>query len=129
VLDSSASIQTPALTKLPEPVNIPTSSKTSPGRATINLGAPAPAGSVLVVSENYYPGWQAIVDGRAAQVYRANYNLLGVPLPAGARTVELSFHDPAYTPGKLLTIIALVASVLLLAAGAVAERSRRTAIA
>jgi len=128
VLDSSASIQTPAMTKLPEPLNIPTSSKMSPGRASVSLSAPAPAGAVLVVSENYYPGWQATVDGRSAQVYRANYNLLGVPLPAGARTVELTFHDPAYRTGKLLTIIALIASVLLLAAGAVTERARRPAI-
>jgi uncharacterized membrane protein YfhO len=62
-------------------------------------------------------------------VYRANYNLIGVPLPTGARTIELTFHDPAYATGKLLTIVALVVSVLLLVGGAVAERRRGNAIA
>ena len=130
VLDSAAPVQTPPLSGLPEPLRIATStSKLAPGRASIDLASPAPAGAVLVVSENYFPGWQASVDGRAAPVYRANFNLLGVPLPAGARTVQLTFHDPAYSTGKLLTVIALVASLVLLVAGVARERMRRSAIA
>jgi len=130
VLDSSVPLQTPPLSGLPQPLAIAaTTSKMAPGQASIGLSAPAPAGAVLVVSENYFPGWQASVDGRPAPVYRANYNLLGVPLPAGARAVQLVFHDPAYATGKLLTNVALVLSLLLLVGGAVAERRRGSAIA
>ena len=130
VLDSSTPVQTPPLATLPQPLAIATTtSKMSPGRATIDLGAPAPAGAVLVVSENYFPGWQALVDGRATPVYRANFNLLGVLLPTGARAVQLTFHDPAYSTGRMLTIVALVVSLLLLVAGVAMERRRRSAIA
>jgi hypothetical protein len=130
VLDSSVPLQTPPLAGLPQPNGITTTaSRLAPGQASIDLSAPAPAGAMLVVSENYFPGWQAHVDGRPATVYRANYNLLGVPLPAGARAVQLVFHDPAYSAGKLLTIIALVVSLLLLVGGGVAERRRGSAIA
>jgi hypothetical protein len=130
VLDSSVPLQTPPLTGLPQPAAITaTTAKMSPGEASFGLSAPAPAGAVLVVSENYFPGWQASVDGRSAPVYRANYNLLGVPLPAGARAVELVFHDPAYSTGKLLTNVALVLSVVLLVGGVVMQRRRRSAIA
>jgi len=62
-------------------------------------------------------------------VYRANFNLLGLLLPTGARAVQLTFHDPAYSTGRLLTIVALVVSLLLLVAGVAMERMRRSAVA
>jgi uncharacterized membrane protein YfhO len=99
-----------------------------PGHATIALSAPAPAGAALVVSENYFPGWTASVDGRSTPVYRADFNLIGVPLPAGARNVELTFHDAAVSTGKAVTLTALLLAVVALAAGLVTDR-RRTRLA
>src|SRR5260221_2535054 len=75
-----------------------------PGHAVITLAAPAPEGSTLVVSENFYPGWRALVDGKAGNAFRADFNLIGVPLPAGARTVGLHFPDDARDTGKSNTI-------------------------
>jgi len=130
VFDSTAPIQTPPLKGLPQPASISaTTSKLSAGQASIGLSAPAPAGAVLVVSENYFPGWHAFVDGRPTPVYRANFNLIGVPLPAGARAVQLTFHDPALSTGKLLTSVAIALSLLLLAGGVLSDRRRRRAIA
>ena len=61
-----------------------------PGHIAVELSAPAPAGSALVVSENYFPGWTASVDGHApAPAVRTDYTFLGVPLPAGATKVLL----------------------------------------
>jgi uncharacterized membrane protein YfhO len=77
-----------------------------------------------VVSENYYPGWTAAVAGQSAIVVRANFNLIGVALPAGAREVQLSFRDRAYGKGKTLTLIALALSLAALVAGSLADRRR-----
>ncbi len=96
----------------------------SAGRIDVQLGAPAPEGSALVVSENYYPGWEATVDGQPVSVWRTNYVLMGVPLPAGARTVSLTFTNPPYEVGKVVTLLALAASVLLLGGGVVLDRRR-----
>jgi hypothetical protein len=97
----------------------------SPRDIRVSLDAPAPAGSALVVTENYYPGWTATVDGRAAQAERADYVLIGVPLPAGAREVSLRFESAVYGVGKALTLAALTAATLLLLVGAVLERRVR----
>ncbi|HET8833477.1 MAG TPA: YfhO family protein, partial [Gemmatimonadales bacterium] len=125
VLDTAAPVTAPPVTALPSPLAITTStSEYRPGHATIALSGAAPAGSALVVSENYFPGWSASVDGRPTPVYRADFNLIGVPLPAGARRVELSFRDPALATGKGITIVAVLLAVAALAAGLLTDRRR-----
>jgi len=51
--------------------------------------------------------------------------LTGVQLPEGGRRVELRFDDPRYETGKRVTMIALAATLLAIAAGVVADRRRK----
>lgn len=129
LIDTASTTAAVALTALPAPLAIRTTvSGYAPGRATIELDAPAPAGSALVVSESYYPGWQATVDGQPAKAERVNLALIGVALPAGARKVELTFDSPPYHRGRTVTFVALGLSILFTVggaiAGAIAGRSR-----
>jgi hypothetical protein len=96
-----------------------------PGHIVLALDRPAPPGSALIVSENYYPGWQATVDGRPAPTGRVQYVLTGVGLPAGARSVELTFRSPIYGRGKAITFASLAAAGLLLVGGVLWGRRRR----
>lgn len=96
-----------------------------PGRISLALDGPAPEGSALIVSENYYPGWKAVADGRPAPIGRADYTLIGVELPAGARQVELSFESRTYEQGKLVTLLAIALAVLASVAGMIADRRGR----
>src|SRR5688572_9839900 len=113
------------LTALPAAVPISASvSHYEPGRVSLDLSAPAPSGSALVVSENYYPGWTATADGKPARIGRADFTLIGVQLPEGARKIELTFDDVAYEQGKLITLIALGLTALMIAAGTITERRK-----
>src|SRR5207237_8019902 len=102
LFDSSAAVTGAAnVTTVPAPLPIHASvSHYEAGHASIQLDAPAPAGSALIVSENYFPGWNATVNGKTAMTARADYTLIGIPLTDGARNIELSFVDPAYRKGK-----------------------------
>ena len=112
-----------SLTVLPLPTGIDvTVSKYEPGKISLELSRPAPPGSAMLVSENYFPGWTAKVDGQPAPTGRADYTLIGVQLPSGGRKVELSFDDPAYEQGKVITIIALVLTAMMIGAGVYRER-------
>jgi uncharacterized membrane protein YfhO len=91
----------------------------------LSLDQPSTAGQALVVSENYFPGWHAKVDGKVAAVALMNYNLIGVALPPGARSIQLRFDDAAYEKGKGVTLVALVLAVVLWVAGAVVDRRYR----
>jgi hypothetical protein len=94
----------------------------APGAIDLTLDAPSTQGQGLVVSENYFPGWHATIDGRSAPTGLMNYNLIGVALPAGSRSVELRFTDAAYEKGKVVTLVALFLAAVLWIGGWVADR-------
>ncbi|HET6761757.1 MAG TPA: YfhO family protein, partial [Gemmatimonadaceae bacterium] len=126
LFDTSANVAVSQdLQTLPAPLAIQTSVRLhEPGRVQIELSAPAPQGSSLVVSENYYPGWNAAVDGKPARIGRADYTLIGVELPQGARRIELNFTSDSYTKGKVITWIAIAVGLLMLGAGVWRDRRR-----
>ncbi|MBL8959999.1 MAG: YfhO family protein [Gemmatimonadetes bacterium] len=112
IFDTSARVDAAELRAVPPPSRVAARTTAwAPGQATIELDAPAPAGSALVVSENYYPGWQARVDGQAVAVHRANVSLVGIALPAGARKIELEFVNAPYATGRLVTWLAIACSL------------------
>jgi hypothetical protein len=126
LFDSSANVAvSQGVQALPPALAITTSVRHyEAGKVSIDLSAPAPQGSSLVVSENYYPGWRATVDGKPARIGRANYALIGVELPPGARSIELNFTSPSYQRGKVITWIAIAVGLLMLGAGVWRDRSR-----
>jgi len=126
LVDSAAPVVGPPITALPAPTGIGVHTAAyAPGHIVLQLAKPAPAGSALVVSENFYPGWMAKADGKDAVVVRTDYSLMGVVLPPGATRVELTFTSRAYERGKMLTLLALALSIGAIAAGIVVVRRRR----
>ena len=111
---------------MPDPAGVAVRvTRWEPGRISLVLDRPAPPSATLVVSENYYPGWQAAVDGKSAPVGRADFVLIGVGLPVGARTIELAFSSDRYEQGKSVTLAALVVALIALGVGAGAQRRQR----
>lgn len=83
----------------------------------ITLTAYTSAPSLLVLSEIYYPaGWKAYVDGTETEIYRTNYILRSVRIPAGSHDVELRFTPTFYETGWVLSNVSwsIVGLVILL---------------
>ncbi|MGB5051407.1 MAG: hypothetical protein WBO46_20835, partial [Caldilineaceae bacterium] len=88
----------------------------SPNFLEFHFSSPTPA--FLVLSEVWYPGWRATVNGVETPVRRANYALRGVAVPAGEVTVEMRFAPDSWRWGLGLAGVGLV----LLLAGLVVGR-------
>jgi hypothetical protein len=60
-----------------------------------NSGSP----SFLVVSDVYYPGWKASVDGVDTRLFQTNYVLRGIMVPSGSHVVHLKFEPRSFYYG------------------------------
>ena len=65
------------------------------------------ATSILVLSENHYPGWRAYVDGKSVDVMRVNYNLRGVAVPAGNHVVVFVYRPKSVLAGLVISLLTL----------------------
>lgn len=70
-------------------------SVTSYNAKEIQLETETSSDAFLVVSEVYYPaGWNARIDGEETQIYKTNYVLRGLKVPAGKHEITMTF-EPA----------------------------------
>jgi hypothetical protein len=94
----------------------------------VKIHTSASADAWLVLSDTFYPGWTAAVDGQAVTVLRGDVLFRVVPVPAGEHQVEFRFQPASVRLGLLISLGSLV--VLVCALGfALAGRSahiRRT---
>lgn len=65
----------------------------------------------LVLSDLYYPGWQAVVDGQPAPIYQADACIRAVPMAAGSHRVEFAFRPLPLRGGALISGLSLLALV------------------
>jgi hypothetical protein len=88
----------------------------TPTRIVLQAHSAAPA--FLVLSEVFFPGWRASVDGSPVPIRRTDYVLRGLALPAGTHRVELVYRPRSVRVGAAISALALV----VLAAVALARR-------
>ena len=76
------------------------------------------SGGLALFSEVYYPqGWTATIDGQPAEIFRANWILRGLDIPAGEHVVEFKCYPETYWTlrrvGSALSVLLLFALVAL----------------
>ncbi|MFQ5912364.1 MAG: YfhO family protein [Nitrospinota bacterium] len=89
--------------------------------AQVSLRVDLACPGILVMSDAYHRNWRAEVDGKAAELERANYLMRALALPAGRHEVRLWFEDPWLRYGLFLSGAGLLT---LLGLGLWAFRSR-----
>jgi hypothetical protein len=84
----------------------------TPGRLV--LDAISAGSGLLVISQPYYPGWQARVDGKRVDLYRVDYLLQGIPLEGGSHRVELDYHlSPLPGFVSLIALLGCITGLIL----------------
>ncbi len=59
--------------------------------------------ALVVVAQTFYPEWKAFVDGRPAQILRANHSFQAVEVSAGRHNVRLVYHDRMFQTGLIIS--------------------------
>jgi membrane protein YfhO len=77
----------------------------------MELTVDAQSRGLLVLSENYYPGWHADIDGKSAPIYRVDSGLRGLVVPRGHSRVVLRYAPASVYWGGLLTALAFAGTL------------------
>jgi hypothetical protein len=80
----------------------------------IRISASTNQSGYLVLSEMYYPGWEAKVDGQKSPVLRGNYLLQVIPLKSGEHDVEMYFVSQPFRIGATISLIVLISCTVAL---------------
>ena len=71
-----------------------------------------------VFSEMYYPhGWKATIDGKETPIYRVDYTLRGMSVPAGKHEIRFAFDPEVVKTGSRLSLVGCILLLLWLAGG------------
>jgi hypothetical protein len=107
--------------ELPAEVTAPdssTASVTAYSSRAVSIRTFTSAPALLVVSEVYYPaGWKAFVDGKETEIFKTNYVLRSLVVPAGSHEVTFTFDPGVYQLGYTITRIAWGVAILCVLIG------------
>jgi hypothetical protein len=96
---------------------------TSYAPTAIDVRVEAPDAGYLVLSETWYPGWTATVNGQDTPIEMVNGAFRAVEVPVGTSQVSLRYRPLSLIWGLALAAVGLVLVVL---AGVVGRRDKRS---
>jgi hypothetical protein len=80
----------------------------------VTITVDSQAAGLLVLSDAYYPGWVATLDGEPTRVYRANSVMRGVFVPAGEHEVVFRFRPTSWPVALIIAGFSLLIGIVLI---------------
>jgi uncharacterized membrane protein YfhO len=97
------------------------------GAEKVVIDATATNRSLLVLTDSFYPGWKATVDGKPASIERVDYVLRGVSIGPGHHTIVMRYQPTSWRLGWIVSLVALLGLLGALASVWIGTRRRRKA--
>ena len=70
--------------------------------------------ALLFLSDNYFPEWNAYIDGKKSEVFRANYTFRAVFAPYGEHEIVFRYEPKSFELGKWISIVSILGGLLLI---------------
>lgn len=70
---------------------------------TVTLAVNSATDAFLVLSDSYFPGWRAMIDGVETPIYPTNILFRGIEVPAGEHTVTFRYQPQSWQWGLRLS--------------------------
>ena len=98
------------------------------GAEQVRLNVRAESSGYLVLSDTWYPGWQATVDGEPTPILRANVLFRAVRVATGDHVIEFRYEPRSFQLGAAISAASLLLIVVLLVGARWAQRSTGAAV-
>jgi len=86
-----------------------------PDANTVSVKTNANNAAALILTDTYYNGWHAYIDGTEVPIYRANVNFRGIKVPAGPHQILFKYIPYNFYAGVGIALTALIACSFLAA--------------
>lgn len=80
----------------------------------INIQTESTQNSLLFISNSFYNGWNAKIDGKNIKIYRANFTFQAIPVEKGRHKIELEYYPFSFKFGCLLAVLGGLGLVLFI---------------
>jgi hypothetical protein len=103
---------------------------TSYGLNRVELDVISEGPTFVVLADLFMEGWEAALDGDPVPIYKTNYLLRGVAVPAGSHKVSFEYRDPGLAlglklgVGSAIVIIGMALPGILGVVGSIRRRRR-----
>lgn len=64
--------------------------------------------AILFLSDNYYPGWKAYIDGKEQEILRADYTFRAVVVPGGNHSVKFKYQPESFKIGVFVSVFGVI---------------------
>lgn len=81
---------------------------TSINSQNISLQVESQKPAWLVMSQSFYPGWKAYVNGNETEIFAANYVLQAIKIPSGTHQVAFKYQPLSFTLGWMVSLFTLI---------------------
>ena len=75
---------------------------------SVSLKTNSDGDSLLLLTDVFYPGWKATVDGKEVKIYRSDYTFRSVVVPGGQHEVKFLYKPLSFEIGKYLALISFI---------------------
>lgn len=91
-----------------EPTAASSTTITAYGNEYVAMTVETDAPGLLVLSDLFYPGWEATINGQPATIWRTDYALRGVCVDAGQYQVTFQFKPTILRYGAVVTAVGVM---------------------
>ena len=91
----------------------------------IKVDANASGNNFLFLGDTYLPyGWKAKIDGNPTEIYKANYNFMGIIVPKGKHLVEFVYAPASFYISKYIVLVLSSLVILILGLALIIKRRK-----
>jgi hypothetical protein len=77
----------------------------------VELRAQMKCRGMVILTDTYFPGWRARVDGHSAEIYETNGFVRGVVVEGGEHSIEMVYRPVSFVAGLALTLLGILAAL------------------
>jgi hypothetical protein len=81
--------------------------------STVVLNTKTQNPALLIISDLFYPGWKAFIDGKECPIFRADCLFRAVLIPAGKHQILFAYYPLSFGIGAALFVITIIALSLM----------------